>query len=265
MRKEMMPKGPRSFAVEGVSLVLLAFSLLGFSQVTVPATRQDADKVTLIKIISEDGTPLADATIEVISMVDRNEAFKLHTDANGVILLCHLQLPSEFELKITHENCNSIVRTHMRIENLRGKDLAFSMLCGDPPLPKKEHTRTPRVSYINYTGRYRMTIMHNGKQTCDKFLVLYAQAETSEHKCKCKSDWKLAAITANGACSEYGCWRVKEDGDIEMFFPCQGLTFGGSNWTLWKEGDGLVGQASSWSDAGGSRNWEVKLTRTDTQ
>lgn len=207
------------------------------------------------------GAPLSGASVKVAVRGPTDGDCKATSDKDGAFTLSCLPPTGDLTMKVEMPGCSTVVRqipSSMRVNEI--KPLKFILQCGDPPVPIRPHAKAPGVSFTAYVGHYKMTSVFRDAQKREEPVTLYEGSSTDEHKCLCRKEWKLASVTAENGCKGYGCWRVREDGDIEVYFPCEGLAFAGSNWTLWREGKDLVGQGSSWSDVGGGRSWQITLT-----
>lgn len=244
-----------------LSVTMGAFSISAFAQAGADSQASSSSFIVSGKVVDCPGAPMGGVTVKVGLWGLRDGDCVTTSKEDGTFRI-DCRLPAgDLQVKFEKPGCSTVVRKvpgAIRMEER--KPWTIVMLCSDPPPPIKPHKKRPGIGYEAYVGHYRMvSICADGGRT-DTEVHLSAISPTDRRKCLCRKGWRLAVVGADSKRESYGCWWVKPDGDIEVSFPCDGAAFGGSTWTLWKNGDSLVGQGSSWSDAGVGAYWEMTLT-----
>lgn len=206
------------------------------------------------------GAPIRGVTIEAGAWGAGDGDCTATSDDHGAFTLECSPLAGDLKVKFEMPGCGAAIRRFPPDARRDGMvTLKIILQCGDTVVPIKPHKKSPGVSYDAYVGTYRMASTFREGRRVEGQVTLSATSETAEHKCLCRKEWKLAITDDGDGHKGYGCWRVREDGDLQVSFPCEGLAFAGHDWTLWKEGNVLTGQGSSWSDTGVGSHWELTL------
>lgn len=241
--------------------ILLYISLITFSIIALgqSAPLSESNYNLQGKIINERGNPLANVSVEIHGQEDRETIYKTSTDENGFYKIVVPEILGKCWLRATAEYCGAVVRSFDSSAQLQSaKVVDITMICSDPPLPiqLQEHRKNPGVTYKKYLGTYKVAFICKDEKTDGGTIVLQGLNKSVNGKCKCGD--KSRVFSWVGACGEFGCWHVEDNGDIKMSFPC-GAILAGEKFTLWEEGDQLIGYGESWSDAGGGRKREIIL------
>ena len=197
------------------------------------------------------GSPLPGVTVQLSSGASK-AAYKVVSDGDGTYYFPDLSVVGEVLLLFSKEACETVARKLRSPEELKAQiSLDISIVCCDPGLPIPPHSKARPVSPDHYVGQYEVqTVCKNSHSTDNVVQLLEGNA--------------AVLISKDGARSDV-CWRVKEDGDIEVWFSCKGLAFAGRLWTLWKKGNDLIGYSSGWTDCGCNPPiCELTLTPTKT-
>lgn len=204
---------------------------------------------SLMGVITDQfGTPLRGVIVELTQGGTSGEVYKTVSQNDGGYLLQGLSLTGEVVVSFYKEDSLPVIRKFRSPEELKAiNSLNISLLCCDSGLPIPPHAKEQPLSATYYVGQYDMLTVCKTSRHSGTRVQLQEGKAGAPSRCLCTN---LALLSAKDGGQSYACWRVKEDGDIEVSFPCEGLAFAGGTWTLWKKGKSLIGYSSGVTDSG---------------
>lgn len=253
----------------GIPFLLLAAAVLLFgglagsclAQTKAPPVYPPEGMLLKGRVTNSAGEPLSDVLIRVIPSGDPSLAQTVKSDAKGAFSLVRVIHKGEVTVQFSHENCNTVARKFPKPEDFSRLDkLDIILACSERIPPLKEHAKHPGVSNEHYVGKYEVTAIQKGVKSPAYLLQLSGRHQSEDGKCRCGDAWYLALSCSSDPCIAMGCWQVKDHVAVAIQFPC-GLAFAGGCYTLWEEGDGLVGQERDWTDTGDGEWCDVSMKR----
>lgn len=237
-------------------VVFLTLAIVGLAPVSFgaqsslgsPAVAFSQPSVIQGRIIAEAGQPLPGITVEVFADQTSQLLGAGFSDSEGKYIIQGLTSPGQLMMKFTGPGCSTVIRKGITLEWLsQHLSLDVIMTCCDPGLPIPPHDKSPPLSLGHYVGQYKVAMVCKNRNIPETSVELREGKAPEPSKCLCTN---VAIFCGKEGRQGYYCWRVKDDGDLEVSWPCEGLAFGGGQWTLWRSGDVLTGYSTGWSDSG---------------
>jgi hypothetical protein len=217
-----------------------------------PPKPRDEHLLSIQGIITDAaGLPLKGISVELVPKSSSSAVSKTVSANDGSYAFSSIGPTGAFYVVFSGVGCNTVVRQFPNPEALTAPiTLNIQIQCCGPSVPDKPHKRSPPLPFEHYLGTYAVQMACSGKLPSEYLIEFTDKTGTGHGRCLCTKDRKFAIVSSKGCPVTYACWQVKSDGDVEVNFACEGISFAGNAWTLWEEGGSLAGQSHGWTDCG---------------
>lgn len=203
------------------------------------------------RVVDEEGKPVEGVLVEVYSEPGREILDRATTSASGAYELDRVPSTGTFSMRLSRKNCFTIVRKMVTLQFLlKGGNPPWMMTCCDPGMAITPHRKTAPQSPEHYAGLYKVKTTCRTCSSAGTVALLLVHEGPDARRCTCRAPGQLAILGPNEKCPSRGCWRVTADGAVRVSFPCDGISFGATEWVLWQDEGVLDSYTTGWTDCG---------------